>query len=98
MRQSRSGLDGVFFSTQSFPQSVCPDLFLQRCLWICVERKAFAIFVNRVLGKSLEDGDFERRGEELLAYKNIEADAVEKCDADCFTGVNRRIVGDVISA
>jgi hypothetical protein len=34
------------------------------------------------------DGDLERSGEDLLAYKNIEGDTVEKCDADCVTGVN----------
>jgi len=36
----------------------------------------------------VEDGDWERNGEVLLAYENIEADTTEKCDADCVTGEN----------
>jgi hypothetical protein len=51
-------------------------------------KERLTIFINRVIGQSVKDGDLERSGEELLTYKNIEADSAEKCDADCVTGVN----------
>lgn len=51
-------------------------------------KETLTIFINRVLGQSVKDGDLERSGEELLTYKNIEADTAKKRHADCVTGVN----------
>lgn len=58
-------------------------------------KESLVMFISIVLRQSVAVGDSERCGEEILAYKNIEADTAEKCDADCVTGANCRILGDV---
>jgi hypothetical protein len=58
-------------------------MFMDLC-----RKECLPIFINRALGQSVEDRDLDRSGVELPAYRNTEADSAEKCDADCFTGVN----------